>query len=132
MQIAAKINKIIRELGLKELGQLEQDLVFGDAGTKEVINFLRTKPVRNLLFKINVCKSCIFAYIYEFTFLVCRMWHVKISYAFWWFMPQFTLRSLRVTKLQNWWRYHYLTPSTPFYLLTFKQCKCHKFYALLV
>lgn len=46
MQIAEKVNKIIRELGLKELGQLEQDLVFGDAGTKEVTNFLRTKPVR--------------------------------------------------------------------------------------
>lgn len=44
VDIAAKINKIIRELGLKELGQLQQDLVFGDAGTKEVINFLRTKP----------------------------------------------------------------------------------------
>ncbi|KAI3727528.1 hypothetical protein L6452_16144 [Arctium lappa] len=44
VDIAAKINKIIRESGLKEVGQLEQDLVFGDAGTKEVINFLRTKP----------------------------------------------------------------------------------------
>jgi len=33
-------------MGLKELGQLEQDLVFGDAGTKDVINFLRTKLVR--------------------------------------------------------------------------------------
>ncbi|KAM7494137.1 hypothetical protein LguiB_028746 [Lonicera macranthoides] len=44
VDIAAKINNIIRELGLKELGQLEQDIVFGDAGTKEVINFLRTKP----------------------------------------------------------------------------------------
>ncbi|KAK3041039.1 hypothetical protein RJ639_026836 [Escallonia herrerae] len=44
VDIAAKINKIIREMGLKEVGQLEQDLVFGDAGTKEVINFLRTKP----------------------------------------------------------------------------------------
>ncbi|KAJ9549845.1 hypothetical protein OSB04_022388, partial [Centaurea solstitialis] len=44
VDIAAKINKIIRETGLKEVGQLEQDLVFGDAGTKEVINFLRTKP----------------------------------------------------------------------------------------
>ncbi|KAL6986091.1 STXBP unc-18 S1 [Sarracenia purpurea var. burkii] len=31
-------------MGLKELGQLEQDIVFGDAGTKDVINFLRTKP----------------------------------------------------------------------------------------
>ncbi|KAK1370425.1 SNARE-interacting protein KEULE-like [Heracleum sosnowskyi] len=44
VDIAAKINKIIRDSELKELGQLEQDLVFGDAGTKEVINFLRTKP----------------------------------------------------------------------------------------
>lgn len=32
-------------MGLRELGQLEQDLVFGDAGTKEVINFLRMKQV---------------------------------------------------------------------------------------
>lgn len=45
LQIAGKINKIIRESGLKEVGQLEQDLVFGDAGTKELINFLRTKEV---------------------------------------------------------------------------------------
>ncbi|KAL3498713.1 hypothetical protein ACH5RR_041445 [Cinchona calisaya] len=41
VDIAGKVNRIIRELGLKELGQLEQDLVFGDAGTKDVINFLR-------------------------------------------------------------------------------------------
>ncbi|KAI3687468.1 hypothetical protein L1987_81165 [Smallanthus sonchifolius] len=39
--IAGKINSIIRETGLRDLGQLEQDLVFGDAGTKDVINFLR-------------------------------------------------------------------------------------------
>ncbi|KAI3813013.1 hypothetical protein L1987_17726 [Smallanthus sonchifolius] len=44
IDIADKIGKIITESGLKEVGQLEQDLVFGDAGTKEVINFLRTKP----------------------------------------------------------------------------------------
>ncbi|CAN4111759.1 unnamed protein product [Withania somnifera] len=43
VEIAGKINKVIREMGLRELGQLEQDLVFGDAGTKEVIHFLRTK-----------------------------------------------------------------------------------------
>lgn len=43
VDIAGKINKIIRESGLKEVGQLEQDLVFGDAGTKELINFLRIK-----------------------------------------------------------------------------------------
>lgn len=45
LQIAGKINRIIREMGLRELGQLEQDLVFGDAGAKDVINFLRTKQV---------------------------------------------------------------------------------------
>lgn len=44
-QIAGKLNKIIRELGLRELGLLEQNLVFGDAGTKDVINFLRMNPV---------------------------------------------------------------------------------------
>ncbi|KAG0476173.1 hypothetical protein HPP92_013014 [Vanilla planifolia] len=42
VEIAGKINKVIRELGLRELGQIEQDLVFGDAGTKDLINFLRT------------------------------------------------------------------------------------------
>ncbi|GMP96013.1 hypothetical protein CsSME_00044843 [Camellia sinensis var. sinensis] len=42
VDIAGKINNIVKEMGLKELGQLEQDLVFGDAGTKDVINFLRT------------------------------------------------------------------------------------------
>ncbi|PKA47665.1 Protein transport Sec1a [Apostasia shenzhenica] len=41
VNIAGKINKLIKDLGLRELGQLEQDLVFGDAGAKEVINFLR-------------------------------------------------------------------------------------------
>ncbi|KAL3743190.1 hypothetical protein ACJRO7_018485 [Eucalyptus globulus] len=43
VEIAGKINRIIRETGLRELGQLEQDLVFGDAGMKEVIKFLTTK-----------------------------------------------------------------------------------------
>ncbi|XP_030524706.1 SNARE-interacting protein KEULE isoform X2 [Rhodamnia argentea] len=43
VEIAAKINRIIREMGLRELGQLQQDLVFGDAGMKEVIKFLTAK-----------------------------------------------------------------------------------------
>ncbi|PQQ19928.1 SNARE-interacting protein KEULE [Prunus yedoensis var. nudiflora] len=43
VEIAGKVNRIIRELGLRELGQLEQDLVFGDAGMKDVIKFLTTK-----------------------------------------------------------------------------------------
>ncbi|TYI15704.1 hypothetical protein ES332_A08G204600v1 [Gossypium tomentosum] len=42
VEIAGKINQIITEQGLKELGQLEQDLVFGDAGMKDVIKFLTT------------------------------------------------------------------------------------------
>ncbi|XP_059651549.1 protein transport Sec1a-like [Cornus florida] len=43
VEIAGKINGIIRDIGLRELGQLEQDLVFGDAGTKEVLSFFRAK-----------------------------------------------------------------------------------------
>ncbi|GER26385.1 plant sec1, partial [Striga asiatica] len=43
VEIAGKLNKIIKDFGLQELGQLEQDLVFGDAGIKEMINFLRIK-----------------------------------------------------------------------------------------
>ncbi|TVU13295.1 hypothetical protein EJB05_40339 [Eragrostis curvula] len=43
VEIAGKLNNIIKEQHLKDVGQLEQDLVFGDAGTKELINFLRTR-----------------------------------------------------------------------------------------
>jgi syntaxin-binding protein 1 len=45
VELAGKINRIIRDTGLRDLGQLEQDLVFGDAGAKDVINFLRTNQV---------------------------------------------------------------------------------------
>jgi syntaxin-binding protein 1 len=47
IQLAGKINRIIRDTGLRDLGQLEQDLVFGDAGAKDVINFLRTNQDTN-------------------------------------------------------------------------------------
>ncbi|RDX85544.1 SNARE-interacting protein KEULE, partial [Mucuna pruriens] len=43
VEIAGKINRIIRESGLLELGQLEQDLVFGDATTKDMIKFFTMK-----------------------------------------------------------------------------------------
>lgn len=46
VQIAGKINRFIREYGLRDIGQLEQDLVFGDAGAKEVISILRSKQVK--------------------------------------------------------------------------------------
>lgn len=41
MQIAGNINKMITNLRLKELGELEQDLIFGGAGIKDVIKFLK-------------------------------------------------------------------------------------------
>ncbi|KAH0913748.1 LOW QUALITY PROTEIN: hypothetical protein HID58_037069 [Brassica napus] len=47
VEIAGKINRIIRDTGLRDLGQLEQDLVFGDAAAKDVINFLRTNQDTN-------------------------------------------------------------------------------------
>ncbi|KAL2348121.1 hypothetical protein Fmac_002121 [Flemingia macrophylla] len=43
VEIAGKINRIIRESGLQDLGQLEQDLVFGDATKKDVIKYLSMK-----------------------------------------------------------------------------------------
>ncbi|KAK4487363.1 hypothetical protein RD792_006013 [Penstemon davidsonii] len=41
--IMGKIYKIIGESGLEEVTELEQNLIFGDAGTKELMNFLRVK-----------------------------------------------------------------------------------------
>ncbi|KAF5729904.1 Sec1/munc18-like (SM) proteins superfamily isoform 2 [Tripterygium wilfordii] len=43
VEIAGKINTIIKDLGLREIGQIEQDLVFGDAGMKDVIKFFTSK-----------------------------------------------------------------------------------------
>ncbi|XP_020218479.1 protein transport Sec1a isoform X2 [Cajanus cajan] len=62
VEIAGKINKIIRETGLRDLGQLEQDLVFGDAGAKEVINFLRTNQNTTPEYKLRLLM--IYAYVY--------------------------------------------------------------------
>ncbi|KAL1568974.1 STXBP unc-18 S1 [Salvia divinorum] len=62
VDIAGKINKIIRESGLKDVGQLEQDLVFGDAGTKDIINFLRAKEDVSREYKLRLLM--IYAAIY--------------------------------------------------------------------
>lgn len=40
VEIASKLNHLIDENQLAELGKLEQDLVYGDATSKEVIAFL--------------------------------------------------------------------------------------------
>ncbi|KAK8945913.1 SNARE-interacting protein KEULE [Platanthera guangdongensis] len=42
VEIAGRINTLISDLKLRDLGKLEQDIIFGDAGAKELINFLRT------------------------------------------------------------------------------------------
>ncbi|KAL3694828.1 hypothetical protein R1sor_008479 [Riccia sorocarpa] len=44
IHIATVINNKIKEDGLDDVGNLEQDLVFGDATSKELINILNLKP----------------------------------------------------------------------------------------
>eukprot|EP00898_Chlorokybus_atmophyticus_P002619 jgi/Chlat1/3358/Chrsp23S08819 len=43
VDLASKINAAIRERGMTDVGQLEQDMVFGAAGSKELINLLNTR-----------------------------------------------------------------------------------------
>lgn len=43
IDIATKVNEKITEYGLSDIGSLEQDLVFGDASSKELINILTAK-----------------------------------------------------------------------------------------
>ena len=43
MELASRINKAIDERALEELGTLEQDLVYGDASSKEIIGFLSNR-----------------------------------------------------------------------------------------
>ncbi|MED6146569.1 Protein transport Sec1a [Stylosanthes scabra] len=62
VEIAGKINKIIRENELRDLGQLEQDLVFGDAGAKEVINYLLKNQDLNPEYKLRLL--IIYAIVY--------------------------------------------------------------------
>lgn len=40
VEIAGKINTVISEEGLRDIGQIEQDIVFGDAGHKELLEYL--------------------------------------------------------------------------------------------
>jgi hypothetical protein len=65
LQIADKLFEIIKQQHLKDVGQLEQDLVFGDAGTKELIDFFRTRRViihctiTNEMLVLILCGHCI-------------------------------------------------------------------------
>ena len=40
VEIASKINRIIEAKDLTDVGKLEQDLVFGDATSKEIITYI--------------------------------------------------------------------------------------------
>ncbi|KAL7610833.1 protein transport Sec1a [Lactuca sativa] len=62
VEIAGKVNKVVRDEGLRDLGQLEQDLVFGDAGTKELIHFLRSYQHTDTEFKLRLLM--IYAMVY--------------------------------------------------------------------
>ncbi|KAL8111413.1 protein transport Sec1a-like [Apium graveolens] len=62
VEIAGQVNQIIRDEGLRDLGQLEQDLVFGDAGSKEVINFLRSNQDASYECKLRL--MLIYAIVY--------------------------------------------------------------------
>lgn len=59
MEIASKINKIIDDKDLTDLGKLEQDLVFGDATSKEIITYISTN--QKMSAEDKVC--CHFTYI---------------------------------------------------------------------
>ena len=107
-QIAGKINRFIREYGLRDIGQLEQDLVFGDAGAKEVISILRSKQVcseretknrlaaKSLSIDFVLCLTCL---------LLSRIWVQKTNWGCWLYMQLYIQKSLKVTKGKSWCRY---------------------------
>ncbi|XP_071717995.1 protein transport Sec1a-like [Rutidosis leptorrhynchoides] len=54
IELAGKINTVISEEGLRDLGQIEQDLVFGDAGNKELVTFLEEFEGENVENKLRL------------------------------------------------------------------------------
>ncbi|KAL6861557.1 hypothetical protein ACP4OV_017257 [Aristida adscensionis] len=64
IEIAGKINRCIKEYGLRDLGQVEQDLVFGDAGAKEVISILRSKQDMDLSPENKLRLLIVYAIVY--------------------------------------------------------------------
>ena len=48
VELASRINRALEEKSLTDLGKLEQDLVFGDATSKEVISYLSSPAASNL------------------------------------------------------------------------------------
>ena len=57
VEIASKINKIIDDKDLTDLGKLEQDLVFGDATSKEIITYISTNQRMSTEDKVSCLKD---------------------------------------------------------------------------
>lgn len=56
VEIASKINKIIEAKDLTDVGKLEQDLVFGDATSKEIITYISAN--QKMSAEDKVCPAC--------------------------------------------------------------------------
>lgn len=54
VEMASRINREMDERSLVDLGKLEQDLVYGEATSKEVINFLSAHPAVPASDKVNL------------------------------------------------------------------------------
>lgn len=59
MQIATELNDKIKQDGLSDVGNLEQDFVYGDASSKELINILNTKQVGCLSVRTKSSSNCV-------------------------------------------------------------------------
>ena len=56
VEIASKINRIIEAKDLTDVGKLEQDLVFGDATSKEIITYISAN--QKMSAEDKVCQAC--------------------------------------------------------------------------
>jgi hypothetical protein len=57
VQIATLLNAKIKQDVLSDIGNLEQDFVYGDATIKELINILNVNQVQNSKMWLDLCDS---------------------------------------------------------------------------
>jgi hypothetical protein len=57
VQIATLLNAKIKQDVLSDIGNLEQDFVYGDATIKELINILNVNQVQNRKMWLDLCDS---------------------------------------------------------------------------
>lgn len=70
VEMASRINREMDERSLVDLGKLEQDLVYGEATSKEVINFLSAHPAVPAFDKVNLPVV---------VFLIFPWWYTSIT-----------------------------------------------------